>query len=102
MAAFKSRDPIGHLITQARHRAKKRGMACTIIKDDLEVPEFCPALGIRLNQGDLQSAYSLDRLDSTCGYVPGNVRVISFRANSIKQDAAPEELQRVADYAARR
>lgn len=99
MAAFKKREPIAHLITQARARAKKRGLPCTITTQDLEVPERCPALGILLNQGDLQSAYSLDRVRPELGYVPGNVRVISFRANSIKQDATPEEIESVAAYA---
>ena len=99
MAAFKQREPISHLITQARARAKKRGLPCTITKEDLVVPERCPTLRILLNQGDLQSAYSLDRVRPSLGYVPGNVRVISFRANSIKRDATPEEIQGVADYA---
>lgn len=35
---------------------------------------------------------SLDRIDSSKGYVKGNVRVISARANMLKNNATVEEL----------
>ena len=45
---------------------------------------------------------SLDRIDSTKGYVPGNVWVISNKANRMKSNAAAEELiifaKSVLDY----
>jgi hypothetical protein len=44
------------------------------------------------------NAPTLDRINNSCGYVPGNVAVISWRANRIKCDATPEELRRIADY----
>jgi hypothetical protein len=36
---------------------------------------------------------SLDRIDNTKGYVPGNVWVISWRANDLKRNATLEELK---------
>jgi hypothetical protein len=36
---------------------------------------------------------SLDRIDSSLGYVKGNVWVISWRANHIKTDATLDELR---------
>ena len=38
---------------------------------------------------------SLDRIDGAKGYVKGNVRVISHRANMLKNDATIEELELV-------
>jgi hypothetical protein len=41
---------------------------------------------------------NLDRLDPAKGYVPGNVAVISQKANRIKTDACSSEIRRVADW----
>jgi hypothetical protein len=41
---------------------------------------------------------TLDRTIPDLGYVPGNIDIISQRANVIKNDATPEEVQMVADY----
>jgi hypothetical protein len=41
--------------------------------------------------------YSLDRIDSSKGYIKGNVWVISLRANRIKNDSTPQELRLIAD-----
>ena len=98
---FKNSHPLYRSVQAARARAKSRGLEFDLNLWDLEVPELCPALGIPLDGRDLQHTPSLDRMDSSKGYTKDNVRVISFRANSIKQDATAEELQRVADYARR-
>lgn len=42
-------------------------------------------------------SYSLDRIDSSRGYVKGNIWVISLRANRIKNDSTVEELRLIAD-----
>jgi hypothetical protein len=44
------------------------------------------------------SRASLDRIDNTKGYVPGNVVVVSYRANRIKSDATAQELLRIARF----
>jgi hypothetical protein len=67
------------------------------------LPTVCPVLGCPLRYdfterpGSRRQAHpcaaSLDRLDSRRGYVPGNVAVISWRANILKQDATLKELE---------
>lgn len=89
------------MLQSARHRAKRDGVPCTITAKDIIIPEFCPALGVRLKAGDRHdhtNAPTLDKEIPALGYVVGNIRVISHRANLIKNNATPEELQRVVDY----
>jgi hypothetical protein len=41
---------------------------------------------------------SLDRINNNLGYVPGNVIVVSDRANRIKNNATIEELEKIVNY----
>lgn len=86
-------------VVGARSRAKKRGLPFDITYEDVVVPEFCPILGIPLKEkgrpGWSDNSPSLDRIIPEKGYVKGNVRVISNRANRIKIDATIEELELV-------
>lgn len=50
------------------------------------------------DSGSRESRPSLDRFIPANGYVIGNIRVISFRANRIKSDATLEEMRRVLSY----
>ena len=92
--------PVGikhRMVNAARARAKKRGEPFGITVDDVpDVPEFCPLLGIRLAPKSGGGSPSIDRIDPAGGYMPGNIWVISTRANLIKQDATPAELMRIA------
>ena len=100
-------DPRKKLLYAARKRAKQNGLECTITVDDIVIPDICPALGIKLearigagrqNREDIGNSPSLDRIDNSKGYIPGNVAVISLRANMIKTDATAAELKAVAAY----
>lgn len=82
----------------ARKRALKLGLPFDIEPDDIQIPEICPALGIPLDGKTRDRTPSLDRVIPKNGYVPGNICVISFRANRFKNDASIEEIKAVLSY----
>lgn len=88
------------LLNRARQRCKLTGREITITLADLVMPSHCPALGIPLVWGGKRTANSptLDRIDNARGYVPGNVAVISFRANTLKSDASLAEIEGLRAY----
>jgi hypothetical protein len=96
--SFKTRNPEFVMLTRARARAKKNSLECTISREDIVIPETCPLLGIPLVKGEGKltgNSPSLDRKDSTKGYVKGNVWVISNRANWIKSVVTFEEFRTI-------
>lgn len=89
------RDPRKAMVAQAKWRARKAGLPFDLRWEDLVVPKFCPYLGAPISVGDGSPgpwSPSLDRIDPTGGYVLGNVRVISRKANIMKNDATPDQL----------
>ena len=102
-AANRAKYPAKAMIAGARKRAAKRGLAFTITEADLNpLPATCPVLGVTLNYdariGQTDFAASLDRIRNAEGYEPGNILIVSHRANRIKSDATPEELARIATF----
>lgn len=90
-----------YLCSTAKRRAFEKGLEFTIKHSDLHIPETCPIRGttFKFNTGKLHpDNYSLDRKDSSKGYVPGNVFVISWLANNIKSNLSLEELHRLLKY----
>jgi len=91
------------LLYHARRRAQRREIPFALTVEDITVPDLCPVLATPLYCAAGQPAQgpnspSLDRIDPARGYVPGNVRVISAKANAIKSNATPAELLRVACF----
>jgi hypothetical protein len=85
----------------ARSRAKRFGVPFTISHLDVVVPDVCPALGIplKLNRGKMAyDSATIDRIDPSLGYVPGNVIVVSNRANGIKNAGTATEILRVGAF----
>lgn len=85
----------------AARRARARGVPFALTVHDIpSIPERCPVLGIKIQAnttaGPLDSSPSIDKIDPSRGYIPGNVRIISHRANRIRSDASAEELRKIA------
>ena len=110
----RKRDPealLYHLRYQMRANAKKRaeaaGLPFSLSVHDIVIPEVCPVLGIPLagptgeKSGPQDNSPSLDRIRPALGYVPGNVRVISYKANRLRNNGTFVELMQVVIDAAR-
>ena len=81
---------------RAKDNSKKYKREFNIEVSDIIIPETCPYLGIKLStdisQRDCPFYYSIDRIDSSKGYIKGNIQIISKLANTIKTNATIDEL----------
>lgn len=94
-------DPRKTILYSAKHRAIKKGLDFNLTLDDIIIPEICPVLGISLDlyqDTQKRSSPSLDRIDPKLGYTKDNVQVISWLANTMKQDADKEHLLKFAKW----
>jgi hypothetical protein len=79
---------------RAKESAKMRGREFNIEISDIVIPKKCPYLEIDLDFFSHNSPeyYSIDRIDSSKGYVKGNIQIISRLANTMKNNATKEQL----------
>lgn len=81
-----------------RTQARAKSIDFTIEFDDVPYNERCPMLDIPYTYGSNRNlSPSLDRIDTTKGYVKGNVRWISNRANRWKNNMTYEDMQLMLD-----
>ena len=80
---------------RAHKRATTRSLTFAISVQSITIPDTCPALGIPIIVGGKRSSNSpsLDRIIPAAGYVPGNIRVISDKANRLKGDQTLAQLE---------
>lgn len=88
----------GYIIRNSKYCAKRRGIHFDLKYTDFELPEYCPILGIKIeygseHDGNAPNHASLDRIDNTKGYIPGNVMIVSRLANAMKNEANFNQLQ---------
>lgn len=96
-----SKEWASYACSRAKKRAEKDGTAFAIGVKDIIIPAFCPVLGIRIEistRAFSDSSPSLDRINPMLGYVPGNIAVISMRANAIKRNGTAAEHDRIAAW----
>ena len=83
-----------------KKKARKMGREFSIKWEDLEFPTICPLLGIDLDYSKFApwaNTPSLDRKDNSKGYVPGNVWIISMRANTEKRQKSLDDYLKEID-----
>ena len=89
------------LYKNIKSRCKRTGREFSIELEDIIIPEKCPVFGFELKREDKQTwmcAPSVDRIDSSKGYIKGNITVVSRRANILKRDATIDELEQLLNY----
>lgn len=87
------------MLYSATSRAKRLGLPFDITIEDILIPDVCPYLGIEMIKGVgklSRTSPTLDRINPELGYVKGNIQVISYKANAMKQDCGTAELIRFA------
>ena len=90
-------NPSKDLLRRAKERAAKFGLDFSLTAPPA-VPKRCPALGLVLTPGGSRSDTSpaLDRINPAEGYIEGNVRVVSDRANRLKGNHTLPHLRKLA------
>lgn len=88
---------------QIKRKCAYQGIPFDLTVEDFVIPSHCPVLGIPLSfwheRGRRPDGTpSVDRVIPSLGYVKGNVRIISERANRLKQDASLDELRALVRY----
>jgi len=98
-------NPLRHFWRNKKYRAEKESIEFDLEPSDFLAPDVCPVLGIPMEKFGHSKGYcypgsaSIDRMDPSRGYVKSNIKIISFRANTLKRDCTdPDELRKVADY----
>jgi hypothetical protein len=101
---YRYKDTFYRQFITRKQYAHRNGIPFTVEFDSLEKPEHCPVFGVKLNYGwsgenrrDGAKA-TLDKIIPELGYVPGNVCIISWRANKLKSDMTLEELEKIINY----
>lgn len=100
-AAYYDNNLDMYLLLVAKTRAKRTGVSFSLSREDVKVPTHCPVFGTLLARGTRgfhESSPSLDRVKPELGYVKGNVVVVSFKANRMKQNATVDELEKLASF----
>lgn len=93
------------VVAGAKYRLRKvgRGDQCTITAPYIYsiTPDRCPIFGTEFvfsgRKVNAESA-TIDRLIPELGYVPGNIAVISMKANRIKNAYGSEDILKVGEW----
>lgn len=99
-------NPEKYLLYNPRQRAKKSGLEFNLQPEDVKIPNHCPVLGVKLTDpatNSKENTYgpSLHRIDSSKGYVKGNVMVVSWRANTLLSDSSAQEIRCLYEFSKR-
>lgn len=90
----------GYIIRNVKSSARIRGLAFNLDISDIQLVDRCPLLDIELSYKSFLeptdhnrlSQATVDRIDSSKGYVKGNIWIISRLANNMKSCASQQQL----------
>lgn len=95
------KNSVSYILCGIKSRAKRRGIPFDLSHEDIVIPTHCPVLGIPLMIGDGtagDNSPSVDRIIPNLGYVKGNIRIVSHRANTIRSNASIDELKMLVTF----
>lgn len=98
---IKFEAPEKYILGRIKRSAKKRDLDFNLTVEDIIIPHPCPILEIpiQLNlETPKDNSISVDRLDSSKGYIKGNIRIISHKANAYKNNMKIETIERLLAY----
>jgi len=100
---YYDKNPSYLLWRNAKSRSVQKNIYFSLEKQDIEIPTRCPVLNLVLHRypgrrGGGPSSPTIDRIDPTKGYTKDNIHVISKRANTLKNDATPDELVMICEW----
>lgn len=101
-AAATVRGRVLRILSVRRRDARDQGRAFAITIADLApFPSVCPLLGVPLDYAvkggrPAPNSPSIDCINPAQGYVPGNVWIVSFRANALKGDGTWQEHEAIS------
>lgn len=90
-----------HLFSGVKSRAKKKEIEFDLVFSEIEWPEVCPILNIQIDymkRDHTDDSPSFDRVDPTKGYTKDNVRIISLRANQLKNNGTLDQFKSIIHY----
>jgi hypothetical protein len=99
-AARTRKAPQAAMAAHARAWDRRHGLEPSIDPHEVDIPPYCPILGIPLVRGTRQDSSSspcIDRVVPSLGLVPGNWYVCSVRAKRLRGGRSVSELQRAMD-----
>ena len=109
-----NRDPIPErarrmmrgLVERSKRKRVPLGEGVTrhFLEDLLLATPECPCCGVKIDatfttgHGRCNASPSVDRFDSTEGYIVTNISIICWRCNELKRDATLDELRRIVEW----
>jgi hypothetical protein len=99
--AYGKSRPVERTLAVLKQRAKLKGIAFDLEKEDIEGVTHCPVFNVELKRNEgksLNNSLSIDRKDSTKGYTKDNIQIMSHLANTMKSSATKEELIMFANW----
>lgn len=98
----REKDPLKYFYRTKKANAKAQGIEFTLEFEDMPpMVKRCPILGIELDYYstlEVPNKATLDRIDPSKGYVPGNVAWVSAKANRMKDEHTIETLTAILEY----
>lgn len=93
---FRANNKEKYIYWRTKRRSEKEGHPFNLDLEDIIIPKYCPILGIELDRYegfDNFNVPSIDKIIPELGYIKGNIRIISKKANMMKLNANFEELK---------